>query len=60
MEQRPLQSEKSGSLGSIKNGGLPAEGFKGHVATDGLLPGIAGKCGASVWSIVHARDVRLI
>ena len=32
---------------------MPAEGFKGHVATDGSLLGTAGKCGACGWSVVQ-------
>ena len=33
--------------------GTPAEGFKGHVATDGSLLGTAGKWGACGWSVVQ-------
>ena len=33
--------------------GMPAEGFKGHVATDGSLLGTAGKWGACGWSVVQ-------
>ena len=36
-----------------KSWGMPAEGFGGHVATDGSLPGIAGKWGACGWSMVQ-------
>ena len=36
-----------------KNWGLPAEGFKGHVATDGSLLGRAGKLGACGWAPVQ-------
>ena len=32
---------------------MPAEGFKGHVATDGSLLGTAGKWGAYGWSVVQ-------
>ena len=37
---------KSGNLRSMERWGFPAEGFKGHVATDGSLLGAAGKCRA--------------
>ena len=30
---------------------MPAGGFKGHVATDDSLLGVAGKWGACVWSV---------
>ena len=30
-----------------------AEGFKGHVATDGSLLGTAGKWGACGWAVVR-------
>ena len=36
-----------------KSWGMPAEGFKGHVATAGSLVGTAGKCGACGWSVVQ-------
>ena len=36
-----------------KSWGLPAEGFKGHVATDGFFLGTAGKWGACGWSVVQ-------
>ena len=36
-----------------KNWGLPAEGFKGHVTTDGSLKGETGKWGACGWSVVQ-------
>ena len=36
-----------------KNWGMPVEGFKGHVATDGSLLGADGKCGACSWSVVQ-------
>ena len=36
-----------------KSWGMPAEGFKGHVATDGSLLGTAGKWGACGWSVVQ-------
>ena len=32
---------------------MPAEGFKGHVATDGPLLGTAGKWRACGWSVVQ-------
>ena len=32
---------------------MPAEAFKGHVATDGSLLGIAGQWGACGWSVVQ-------
>ena len=32
---------------------MPADGFKGHVATDGSLLGTAGKWGACGWAVVH-------
>ena len=41
------------SLRSTKSWGPPAEGFTGHVATDGSLLGMAGKCGACGWSVVQ-------
>ena len=41
MEQRPYQHEKWESQ-KHKSWGMPAEGFKGHVATDGSLLGNAG------------------
>ena len=44
---------KSGSRRSDKSWGIPAEGFKGHVATDGSLLGTAGKWGACGWSVVQ-------
>ena len=36
-----------------KNWGVPAEGFKGHVATDGSLLGKAGKWEACGWAVVQ-------
>ena len=36
-----------------KSWSMPAEGFKGHVATDGSLLGSAGKWGAGGWSVVQ-------
>ena len=36
-----------------KSCGVPAEGFKGDVATDGSLPGKAGKWGACGWAVVQ-------
>ena len=33
--------------------GIPAEGFKGHVATDGSLLGTAGNWSAGGWSVVQ-------
>ena len=32
---------------------MPVEGFKGHVATDGSLPGKVGKWGACGWAVVQ-------
>ena len=32
---------------------MPAEGFKGHVAADGSLLGMAEKWGARGWSVVQ-------
>ena len=52
-----------------KSWGMPAEGLKGHVATDGSLLGTTGNWGACGWSVVQldydeewgalAWDVRL-
>ena len=36
---------------------FPAEGFKGHVATDGSLLGTAGMWGACGWSVVQLHYV---
>ena len=36
-----------------KNWSLPAEGFKGHAATDGTLLGMAGKWEACRWSVAQ-------
>ena len=36
-----------------KSWSMPAEGFMGHVATDGSLLGSAGKWGACGWSVVQ-------
>ena len=36
-----------------KGWGMPAEGFKGHVATDGSMLGEAGKWGACGWAVVQ-------
>ena len=36
-----------------KKWSMPAEAFKGHVATDGSLLGTAGKWGACGWSVVQ-------
>ena len=36
-----------------KSWGMPAEGFKGHVATNGSLLGRAGKWGACGWAVVQ-------
>ena len=41
------------SLRSTRNWGTPAEGFEGHVATDGSLLGSAGKWGACGCSVVQ-------
>ena len=35
-----------------KSWGMPAEGFVGHVATDGFLLGTSGKWGACGWAVV--------
>ena len=32
---------------------MPVEGFKGHVATDGSLPGKTGKWRACGWALVQ-------
>ena len=45
MEQGSLQDGKVG-VGEAQSWSIPAEGFKGHVATDGSLLGTAGKWGA--------------
>ena len=37
----------------LKSWGMPAEGFKGHVTTDGSLLGAAGKWGACGWAVVQ-------
>ena len=47
LSMKMLESEKH------KSWGMPAEGFKGHVATDGSLLGIAGKWRACGWSVVQ-------
>ena len=44
---RKWESEKQ------KRWGMPAEGFKGHVAADGYLLGNAGKLGAHGWAVVQ-------
>ena len=44
---RKWESEKH------KSWSMPAEGFKGHVATDGSLLGTAGKWEACGWSVVQ-------
>ena len=36
-----------------KSWSMPAEGFKGHVVTDGSLLGNAGKWGACGWAVVQ-------
>ena len=53
MEQGPLEHEKSRSLRSTKVGAFQQKGFKGHVATDGSVLGIAGKWEACGWSVVQ-------
>ena len=50
---RGLFSMKKWESEKHKNWGMPAEGFKGHVATDGPLLGRAGKWGACAWSVVQ-------
>ena len=52
-EQEPLQYEKVVVSEAQKSWCVPAEGFKGHVATDGSLLGIAGKWGACGWVVVQ-------
>ena len=42
-----------------KSWGMPAEGFKGHVATDGSLLGTAGKWRACGWSVQLDYDEAL-
>ena len=42
-----VESEKD------KSWSIPAEGFKGHVATDGSLLATAGKWEACGWSVVQ-------
>ena len=44
---------KSGSQKNTKSWSTPAEGFKGHGATDGSLLGAAGEWGACGWSVVQ-------
>ena len=44
---RKWESEKH------KSWSMPAEGFKGHVATDGSLLGNAGKRRACGWAVVQ-------
>ena len=54
MEQGSLQYEKP------KSWCMPAEGFKGHVATEGSLLSIAGKWRACGWAVVqldHDEDM---
>ena len=41
----------------LKSWNIPAEGFKGHVATDGSLLGTTGKWGACGWSVVHIEGL---
>ena len=52
MEQGPFQHDKEESE-KHKRWGLPAKGFKGHVATDGSPLGMKGKWGACGWSEVQ-------
>ena len=52
MEQKPFQYDRVGVREAQKLG-MPAEGFKGHVATDGSLLGTAGKWRACGWSVVQ-------
>ena len=52
MEQGSLQYEKVGVC-EAQELGMPAEGFKGHVATDGSLLGAVGKWRACGWSVVQ-------
>ena len=53
MEQWSFQYEKKWESEKHTSSGIPAEGFKGHVATDGSLLGTAGKWRARGWSVVH-------
>ena len=50
---RGLFSVKEWESKKHKSWGMPVEGFKGHVATDGSLLGTAGKWGACGWSEVQ-------
>ena len=53
VEQGPLWYEKVGVREAQKLVYIPAEGFKGHVATGGFLLGTAGKWGACGWVVVQ-------
>ena len=59
MEQGPFQHEKWESE-KHKSWGMPAEGFKGHVAVDGSLLGNAGEWGVVVqwysWTTMKRWD----
>ena len=44
---------KADGTGVTSGWGMPAEGFKGHVNTDGSLLGTGGKWGACGWSVVE-------
>ena len=52
MEERPLQHDKVESE-KHKSWNMSADGFKGHVATDGSLLGSAGKWRACRWAVVQ-------
>ena len=41
------------SISAHKSWGMPVEGFRSHVATDGPLLGRAGKWGACGWAVVQ-------
>ena len=59
MEQGPLQHEKVG-VREAQELGIPAEGFVGHVATDGSLLGRAGKwraCGRAVVQLDYDEEM---
>ena len=52
MEHGPFSMKKWASE-KHKSWGMPAEGFKGHAATDGSLLDTAGKWEACGWSVVR-------
>ena len=60
MEQGGHFSTKKWESEKHKSWSIPAEGFKGHVATDGALLDITGKWRACGWSAVQLDyDVEL-